>query len=153
LRLGGWRVRYCPAAVVVHDYEFNKGAHKWFYLERNRVWALLSNLQLRTLVLLTPVLVMTEVLVLARAASQGWLAEKSQAWVSLLRQAPQLIRWRRSVQASRNVSDYWVLTRFSAGMETRLIEAKLPHWVNLCLRCYRRTLLYLLKQSEGLGRS
>ncbi len=56
MRLSGRRVRYCPAAVVVHDYEFHKGAHKWFYLERNRLWALLSNLNVLTLVLLGPML-------------------------------------------------------------------------------------------------
>jgi GT2 family glycosyltransferase len=146
MRLCGRRVRYCPEAVVVHDYEFEKGAHKWFYLERNRVWALLSNLQLRTLALLSPVLLITEVVVLARAISEGWLAEKARAWASLLAQIPELIRWRRSVQAARNVSDYRVLELFSAGIETELIHPSLPRWANPCLEHYRRLVLRLLKQ-------
>ena len=147
MRLGGRRVRYCPEAVVVHDYEFKKGTHKWFYLERNRLWAVVSNLQLRTLVLLAPVLLITEVLVLARATSEGWLTEKAQAWASLLKQAPQLIRWRRSVQAARNVSDYRVLSLFSAGIETQLIDTGLPPWVNPCWEHYQRMVLRLLKQT------
>jgi GT2 family glycosyltransferase len=146
VRLGGMRVRYCPEAVVVHDYEFEKGAHKWFYLERNRAWALLSNLQLRTLALLTPVLLITEIAVLARAVSEGWLAEKARAWASLLEQIPQLIRWRRSVQAARNVSDYRVLELFSAGIDTELIDTGLPRWVNPGLEHYRRLVLRVLKQ-------
>jgi GT2 family glycosyltransferase len=147
MRLGGRRVRYCPEAVVVHDYEFEKGASKWFYLERNRAWALLSNLQLRTLALLAPVLLITEVAVLARAASEGWLAEKARAWASLLRQAPTLIRWRRSVQAGRKVSDYRVLELFVAGIETDLIDTALPRCVNPCLERYRHLVLRLLKRS------
>jgi len=151
-RLSGMRVRYCPEAVVVHDYEFEKGAHKWFYLERNRAWALLSNLQLRTLGLLAPVLLITEIAVLARAVSEGWLAEKARAWASLLGHVPELIRWRRSVQAARNVSDYRVLELFSAGIDTELIDTRLPRWVTPGLERYRRVVLHLLKSLEPESR-
>jgi GT2 family glycosyltransferase len=149
MRLSGRRVRYCPEAIVVHDYEFEKGAHKWFYLERNRAWALLSNLQPRTLVLLAPVLLMTEVVVVIRAISEGWLREKVRAWVSLFAQAPQLIRWRRSVQLIRNVSDYRVLSQFSGGIETQLMDTRLPRWVNPSLESYRRLVLGLLGRAGG----
>ena len=149
MRLAGWRVRYCPEAVVVHEYEFEKGAHKWFYLERNRVWALMSNLRLRTLLLLAPVLFGAEVVVLGRAFSEGWLAEKVRAWISLCAQAPQLVSWRRSVQATRNVSDFSVLSRFSGGIETSLIDSRLPAWINHGMERYRRLVLWLLERSGG----
>lgn len=145
MRMCGRRVRYCPRAVVVHEYEFEKGTHKWFYLERNRAWALLSNLQLRTLALLAPVLIATEMIVLRRAISEHWLAEKARAWGSLLRQAPSLIRWRHTVQTARTVSDYRVLSLFSAGIDTQLIDTDLPLWVNRWLERYRRTLLRVLR--------
>jgi GT2 family glycosyltransferase len=148
MRLSGRRVRYCPEAVVVHSYEFEKGPHKWFYLERNRAWALLSNLQLRTLVLLGPVLLITEAVVVIRAISDGWLREKARAWASLFAQAPRLIGWRRSVQMKRSVSDYRVLSRFSGGIQTQLIDTRLPRWVNPCMECYRRLVLRLLKHAE-----
>jgi hypothetical protein len=119
----------------------------WFYLERNRAWALLSNLQLRTLVLLAPLLLITELIVLVRAISEGWLTEKARAWVSLFEQMPRLIRWRRSVQSTRNVSDYRVLRLFSGGIETPLIDSHLPRWVNPCMEGYRRMVLCLLERS------
>jgi GT2 family glycosyltransferase len=153
MRLGGWRVRYCPEAVVVHEYEFQKGSHKWFYLERNRAWALLSNLELRTLALLSPVLLIAEAVVLVRATSEGWLIQKGRAWVSLLRQAPRLIRWRRQVQEGRNVSDYRVLYLFSGGIETQLIDTGLPRWVNHFLERYRRAVLGVLKRSSARPRA
>jgi GT2 family glycosyltransferase len=148
MRLSGRRVRYCPEAIVVHEYEFEKGAHKWFYLERNRTWALASNLQLRTLALLAPVLLATEAVVVARAISQRWLTEKARAWRSLLASAPELVRWRRSVQATRSVSDYTVLELFSGGLETELIDAGLPRWVNPLMERYRRLVRVLLRLSE-----
>ncbi|MBA3807103.1 MAG: glycosyltransferase family 2 protein [Solirubrobacterales bacterium] len=148
IRLRGMRVRYCPEAVVVHEYEFEKGPYKWFYLERNRGWALLSNLQLRTLVFLTPVLLATEVVVLIRAVCEGWLTEKARAWLSLIQQFPQLARWRRSVQGARVVSDYQVLELFRGGIETDLIATRLPRWVNLAAESYRRALLRTLQVTE-----
>ncbi len=144
VRLSGGRARYCPAAVVVHDYEFDKGREKWFYLERNRAWALLSNLQLRTLVLLAPLLLATEGAVLARAARDGWLGEKLRAWVALLTGAPALARWRRRVQGARRVSDGEVLELFVGGMDTDLAEMGMPAWVNAALERYRRLVLRLL---------
>ncbi|MFZ1926735.1 MAG: glycosyltransferase family 2 protein [Solirubrobacteraceae bacterium] len=147
-RMSGLRVRYCPEAVVVHDYEFDKGAHKWFYLERNRAWALLSNLQLRTLVLLVPMLLITEAFIVIRAISEGWLTEKARAWGSLFAHAPRLIRWRREVQMRRNVSDYRVLDMFVGGIQTQLIDICLPGWVNSSLECYRRLVLLLLEHAE-----
>ncbi len=149
MRLNGRRVRYCPEAVVVHEYEFEKGPHKWFYLERNRTSALLSNLQPRTLVLLAPALLATELVVLRRAISQGWLAEKVRAWGSLLAKAALLYRWRRSVQAARSVSDYEVLRLFSGGIETDLIDSGMPRWVNPLMERYRRLVLRLLGRFGG----
>jgi GT2 family glycosyltransferase len=148
VRLRGMRVRYCPEAVVVHEYEFEKGPYKWFYLERNRAWALLSNLQLRTLVLLIPVLLLTEVVVLIRAFYEGWLTEKARAWLSLIHQLPELRGWRRTVQAGRVVSDYQVLELFRGGIETDLIDTHLPRWVNFCAESYRRALLRALAVLE-----
>jgi GT2 family glycosyltransferase len=148
IRLSGGRVRYCPEAVVVHDYEFDKGAQKWFYLERNRAWALLSNLQLRTLLLLAPVLLGTEAVVLARAAREGWLRQKLRAWGSVLAQAPALLRWRRRVQAARSVPDGRVLALFVGGMDTDLLDADVPGWVDAALEHYRRLVLRLLGWPE-----
>ncbi len=144
MRLAGRRVRYCPEAVVVHDYEFQTGARKWFYLERNRAFALLSNLQLRTLALLAPLLLASEFVILARAAREGWLREKLRAWAAVAVRLPALAAWRRRVQATRRVADGRVLERFVAGFETDLLDARLPAWVNVALGCYRRILLALL---------
>ncbi len=53
-----------------------KAPHKWFYLERNRAWALLSNLRVSTLLLLAPALAAAEMAVAIRAFREGWLEEK-----------------------------------------------------------------------------
>jgi GT2 family glycosyltransferase len=148
MRMSGRRIRYCPEAVVSHDYEFQKGSHKWFHLERNREWALLSNLRLPTLLLLSPLLLATELVVLGRAFSEHWLREKLRAWASLARHSRALIRWRAFVQAQRNVSDYEVLSLSVAGLDTRLIDTRLPAWSGLLLEGYRRVVLAVLRSLE-----
>ncbi len=75
-RLAGRRVVLVPEATAEHDYAFGKGGYKWFWLERNRLWTVLSNYETRTLVLLAPVLLATELAVLAFAVRSGWWREK-----------------------------------------------------------------------------
>lgn len=143
-RLAGWKVRYCPAAAVVHDFEFHKGSQKWFYLERNRAWAVLSNMALPTLALVFPVLLATELAVTTRAAREGWLGAKLRAWASLVRSAPKILRWRRAVQTQRRVPDREVLELFRGGVETDLLDSALLRRVNPWLERYRRAVLAIL---------
>ena len=148
-RLSGWRVRYCPGAAVTHAFEFERGDRKWFYLERNREWAVLSNLSPLTLVLLIPVLLAAELTIAVRAAGEGWLTSKARAWTSLVFNARRILRWRRSVQARRRVPDRRVLERFRGGMETDLIESGLLRRVNPLLEAYRRFVLIVLDMVRG----
>src|SRR6202000_1782339 len=82
-RLLGWEVLFCPAANVVHDYEFTKGSYKWRWRERNRWWCLLAHLRVRTLILLAPLLLTVEIAICARAVREGWLPAKLQAYGAL----------------------------------------------------------------------
>jgi GT2 family glycosyltransferase len=120
--LAGQRVMYCPGATVVHNYEFGGRSQKWFWLERNRIFSVLENYELRTLVLLAPLLLATEIGLLAVAASGGWLPEKLRAYRSLLSARKTLVTSRRAVQTSRQRSDAEVL-RY---LDDRLDSALLP---------------------------
>ena len=77
LRLAGLTVGIEPRAVSDHDYEFDKGAAKWRYLERNRWATVLRTYPTRLLVLLLPALLATELGLLAIAATGGWLGRSS----------------------------------------------------------------------------
>jgi GT2 family glycosyltransferase len=126
--LAGMRVVYCPAAIVMHNYEFGGRPQKWFLLERNRIFSVLANYELRTLVLLAPLLLATEAGLLAVAASGGWLFEKLRAYASLFGLRTSLMARRRSVQASRRISDAEVLEY----VNDRLGSALMPRaWAGL----------------------
>jgi GT2 family glycosyltransferase len=79
LWLAGHRVGIVPTARVIHGYDFDKGAQKWFWLERNRWRTLLAVYPSALLALLAPALLAIELAVHAAALRGGWLAPKLRA--------------------------------------------------------------------------
>ena len=141
LRLAGWRVVFQPRALVEHEYEFDKGREKWFYLERNRAWTVLGVYRARTLLLLTPLLLATECTVLARAVGEGWWREKLRASWAVVRSARWIARRRRRVQATRAVPDTALLSLTTARFETPLAASRIASTSGPALESYRRFVL------------
>jgi N-acetylglucosaminyl-diphospho-decaprenol L-rhamnosyltransferase len=117
LWLSGSRVGIAPAARVEHRYGFAKGQRKWFLLERNRWWTVLSDYPARVLVLLAPALFVSEIALLAVAAREGWLRAKLGAQVAVVRALPQLSERRRRVQAARKASDREFAERLTTDLD------------------------------------
>ena len=103
VRLAGGRVGIEPRAVVDHDYEFDKGAAKWRYLERNRWAMLLRTYPAALLVLIAPALLATEVALLFVSLAGGWGPQKLRATGETLVALPRLLRERREIQARRAI--------------------------------------------------
>jgi GT2 family glycosyltransferase len=144
-RLSGRRVVFCPAAAVRHDFEFGKGAHKWFWLERNRGWTVLSNYSAAALALLAPLLLAAEVGILALALRDGWWREKLRAWAALWRERGELRRWRARVQAQRTVSDAELLRAFTGRIDTPLVAFPGRGVLDPLLEGYRRLAILVLR--------
>lgn len=117
LWLTGSAVGVAPAARVEHDYEFAKGERKWFLLERNRWWTLVSDYPARLLLLLAPALLASEVALLVVSARGGWLRAKLRAHAAVARELPQMLERRRRVQAGRAVSEREFARRLSADVD------------------------------------
>jgi GT2 family glycosyltransferase len=137
-RMAGRAVVFCPRAVVTHDYEFDQGNRKWFWLERNRLWSVLSNYSVRSLLLLAPVLLVTEAGTLALAARGGWLGAKVAGWRELIARREELRRWRAGVQAHRTVPDRRLIADCTAVLDTPLVSNPLLPLVNPLMRAYVR---------------
>jgi len=123
LRLAGWGIGIEPRAVVEHDYEFAKGAYKWFYLERNRWWTILATYPSRLLALLAPALVCFELALLPVAWRGGWLGAKLRAQAAVLRLLPAMLRRRRLVQATRRVPDAAFAAALTASLDSPYLGA------------------------------
>jgi GT2 family glycosyltransferase len=124
-RIAGHRVLYCPEAVALHDYDFGGAGRKWLLLERNRLESVLTNYELRTLLVLAPLLLAAEAGLLAVAAAGGWLRWKLRAYAAL--RPGSVSRRRRAVQRTRRCADAELLAYF----EDRLDSALLPRGAGL----------------------
>jgi GT2 family glycosyltransferase len=119
--LAGHGVGVVPAARVIHDYTFEKGTEKWFWLERNRLRTVLSVYPGPLLIGLLPALVASEIALLAVAAANGWLAAKLRAQRALLAGLPGILRRRRRVQATRQVSAGIFATHLTASLDSAFL--------------------------------
>ena len=117
LRLAGRDIHCVPASTVSHDYHLTMFPEKLFLLERNRWKMLLANLRGRTRLALSPLLVLSELMMwgycllrgprFARAkwGSYGWLRSN----------AEQIRHRRREIAPLRRISDWGVLRRLHWG--------------------------------------
>ncbi len=145
VRLAGWEVVFCPDALVWHDFEFDRGARKWYLLERNRLWAVLSNYSPAGLALVAPLLIGTELVVAGLAFRDGWGRSLIRAWASTVQTLPELLTWRRTVQSSRRVADSEIVRLMSGRFETSLVQSWLASRLNPLIASYQRAMQSLLR--------
>jgi GT2 family glycosyltransferase len=101
----GWSVRFVPAAVALHAYEFHRNPLKMYLLERNRLVVVLTVFEARTLGLVALPLLALEMAVLLVAVRQGWWRQKLRGWWWLLTHGRALLRRRAQVQRDRVRTD------------------------------------------------
>jgi len=113
-RLAGYRCIYTPHSVVRHDYRLRFGPRKTFYQERNRYLMLLKCLRWRTLLILSPALLLAELVtwgfVLLHDRQNA--GNKLLAYLWVLRHWKQVMAQRRRVQATRRTPDRALIESF-----------------------------------------
>jgi len=145
MRLAGWGVVFCPEALAWHEYEFERGSDKWYLLERNRLWSVLSNYSTLALLLVAPLLFGTELVVAGLAVREGWARSLLRAWASTVRSLPELRRWRRTVQANRRVGDSEIVGLMSGRFETSLVRSRLASQLNPLMTRYQLGMQSILR--------
>jgi GT2 family glycosyltransferase len=117
LRLAGKDIHCVPASTVSHDYHLTMFPQKLFLLERNRWKMLLSNLRGRTRVALSPLLVVSELMMWGYCLLRGpgFLRAKWRSYGWLRANAEEIRHRRREVAPLRRNSDWAVLRRLHWG--------------------------------------
>jgi len=117
LRLAGKDIVCVPSSAVSHDYHLTMFPHKLFLLERNRWKMLLANLRGRTRLALSPVLVLSELMMWGYCLLRGpkFLRAKWRSYGWLRQNAEAIRHRRREVAPLRRASDWAVLRRMHWG--------------------------------------
>jgi hypothetical protein len=144
LWLAGYAVGIVPDARVVHSYEFDKGAGKWFWLERNRWRTVLSVYPLPLLAALAPALAGAELVLLAVAGLEGWLPAKLRAQAAVVAGLPRTLRRRRAVQATRRVSAREFATHLTASLDSPYLRTGTNGWAVAAQSIYWRAVKRVL---------
>jgi GT2 family glycosyltransferase len=115
LQLMGYDLYCLPASSVRHKYHLSMYPEKLYLLERNRLAMLVTHLQRRTWLLLTPWLAFTEMLMWGFCCLRGWqfLKAKAASYLWLSKQWPAVMARRRRVQALRRQPDSLILRRLN----------------------------------------
>lgn len=105
--LAGWKSVLAPDAVVYHKYQFAKSIKQYYWMDRNRIIAIIKNYHFLTLLLILPAFVIMELGLILFSLKTGWFKEKIKVWKYFLTPAKwkYLIRARGQAQALRKVKD------------------------------------------------
>lgn len=105
LRIKGYELGLWPQSKVLHDYAFSNGAHKWIYLERNRYMYIATCWPAVVLVLMLPVVLVTDLGLWLISVMQGRFKLRLKALWLLIKIAPKLLGIRRRIQKNRKLSN------------------------------------------------
>ena len=136
IRLTGKRLIVNPKAVIYHKYHFSRNKDKFYYSEKNRLYLLLKNYNLKTLVLILPAAYLVEIAELYFALSQGCFIKKIKSYYEILTMVPSIIKRRKFVQKTRMIPDKEIVKIFQgklvvSGIKHPLLDNFLSPMVNL----------------------
>lgn len=123
LRLLGHKLWFEPKSNMYHDYKYIPDpetlrlAKKLYYYERNRLLMLWKNYSYRTLFVLAPMLVCTEIGMLLYCTLQGALIGKLRGYLDVALKIPKMKNSRSWVQTHRVVSDAELMTKFALSID------------------------------------
>ena len=130
IRLFGWKIQTTPKAEIYHHYHFNKGVFKYYSSEKNRLLLLLKNLELKTLFLISPALILIEIAQLVHALKNGWFFLKIKSYPEIIKMLPRILVKRKKIQQQRNTPDQEISRLYEgklriAGIQSNLLDVTL----------------------------
>ena len=118
-----WRLQLARQPMVLasdsrayHKYRFTGPGSKNYSLERNRLATLLKNYRGRSLFLIFPALIVTELGVCLLALSEGWLGHKLAGYRDLVRMRQHISEGRRFAQRLRQAPDREIARALAGGI-------------------------------------
>ncbi len=151
--LAGYRCLYVPASIVYHDYKPGSPSYqRLYYSMRNRTLLNIKNWRMATLLLLSPALLLAELIEIFQAFRCGkdGLRARLQAYLWLITNLPQVRHSRRLAQQLRTVPDSEILTRFTHRLSPRELpslplQEPLLALLNAFFQLHYRSVLYLCR--------
>ena len=135
VRLAGWHLKVAPQAIMYHHYKFNKGILKYYSSEKNRLHILLKNMEVKTLALISPALIIVEFSQWFHAAINKWFLLKMKSYFEILILLPSILTKRKKQKYLRKVPDKEITRIYQgtlavSGMDNSLLTNLLSPALN-----------------------
>ena len=113
--LSGRKCLIANDAVVYHKYEFSRSITKYYWMDRNRIIAIIKNYRLLSLICIFPAFIIMEIGLILFSLKSGWFKEKLKVWMyfSQSKNIRYLVEARRKTQGLRKSSDRRITKYFS----------------------------------------
>ncbi|MFA5359663.1 MAG: glycosyltransferase family 2 protein [Patescibacteria group bacterium] len=145
--LAGFKCVLAPEAVVYHKYEFSRSIKKYYWMDRNRIIAILKNYRLATLILIFPAFLVMEIGLIFFAVSGGWFKEKINVYKYFLslKNWRYILEAREQTQKLRRVKDRDIIKLFSGRIWYQEIGDARLRVANVVFGTYWRIIRVLIK--------
>lgn len=121
---------YCNnEAIIYHKYNFTKGTYKMYHSEKNRLMVLLENYSIKTLTLLSPILIVNELLMIVYSLLNGWFKGKIDGYKFIFSNMNMIKTKRKLIQTSRTVSDKKLVYIFDSTLYFDALKNKIIDFV------------------------
>ncbi|MBN1664769.1 MAG: glycosyltransferase family 2 protein [Deltaproteobacteria bacterium] len=149
--LAGGRCVSALQAVVYHKYDFSRNTRKYYWLDRNRILAMMKNYQAVTLLLIFPAFVVMEFGLLLFAWQKGWLRDKLYVYRYFLsgKNRRYILRARRKSQALRRVKDRDIVGLFGGRIWYDEVGSLPLRFVNHIMDIYWRVIKRIMVMKTG----
>ncbi|MCB9802590.1 glycosyltransferase family 2 protein [Candidatus Nomurabacteria bacterium] len=138
LNLLGFENYLIPTSVVYHKYQFQRSMKQAYWFERNRLWVILKNYKIATLVFLFPAWLLMELGQIYFAWRNDYLKKKIKAY-SFLFSAKEwkiLLKKRKNIQDKRVINDRKILQTFSGNILFQPLHSTILNIANFIFDLY-----------------
>lgn len=107
LWLAGYKCFLAPRAIMYSEYEFKRSIKKFYWMDRNRILAILQCYHVATLLLILPAFLIMEAGLVLFSLKAGWFKDKLRVWKYFLNPKTwfYILRARKRNQSLRKVKE------------------------------------------------
>ena len=113
----GYKHFISSKAIAYHDYQFGRHQQHKYLEEKNRLIMLMKNYSGKTLVFLTPILLINEIAIIIYSILESWLGLKLKTYWAICRNLKIILKKRKEVQKKRVVNDKKLFSIFKPTID------------------------------------
>jgi len=129
LRLRGYKIMLVPKARIYHKYSFSRHSKKFYFAERNRIITVLKNYHLKTLFLILPPFLLTEIGILFYSLTNGLFFSKLNSYYWILKNVDKISEKRKAIQKTRKVTDKEIVKYFFSKIMFKEVTSPLIEYI------------------------